>query len=78
MTINGIDLQAVVQLELDDVYRGRVMSLWVVLVIGVAAFSAVLMGLFADLVGIGSTLMFFSILGLTLFTMMLIFNGKKN
>ena len=31
MTINGIDLQAVVQLELNDTYRGRVMSLRVVL-----------------------------------------------
>lgn len=78
MTINGIDLQAVVQLELDDVFRGRVMSLWVVLVIGIAAFSAILMGLFADLVGIGTTLMFFSVLGFILFTMMLVFDNKKN
>jgi len=78
MTINGIDLQAVVQLELDDVYRGRVMSLWVVLVIGVAAFSAILMGLLVDLVGAGSTLMFFSVLGLSLFAIMLIFGNKEN
>ena len=64
MTINGIDLQAVVQLELNDTYRGRVMSLWVVLVIGLAAVSAIFMGAIGDIFGIENTLIIFSILGI--------------
>ena len=66
MTINGIDLQAVVQLELNDTYRGRVMSLWVVLVIGLAAVSAIFMGAIGDIFGIENTLIIFSILVLYL------------
>lgn len=76
MTINGIDLQAVVQLELNDSYRGRVMSLWVVLVIGIAAFSAILMGAIGDIIGIRNTLITFSLLGIISLIMFLLLSKR--
>ena len=77
MTINGIDLQAVVQLELNDTYRGRVMSLWVVLVIGLAAVSAIFMGAIGDIFGIENTLIIFSILGIISLSTLLLLLKKK-
>ena len=77
MTINGIDLQAVVQLELNDTYRGRVMSLWVVLVIGLAAVSAIFMGAVGDIFGIENTLIIFSILGIISLSTLLLLLKKK-
>ena len=56
MTIIAIDLQTSVQMALDDTYRGRVMSLWIVLVIGGAAMSAITLGFFADAFGMSATL----------------------
>lgn len=56
LTINGIDLQATIQIALSDTYRGRVMSLWIVLVIGGAAISAIALGFLADLVGMSAAL----------------------
>lgn len=55
-TTNGIDLQTSVQLALSDVYRSRVMSLWIVLVIGGAAMNAIALGFLADLFGMPGTL----------------------
>jgi MFS family permease len=55
-TINGIELQASMQVALDDAYRGRVMSLWIVLVIGGAAISAIGIGSLADALGMSSAL----------------------
>jgi MFS family permease len=56
LTINGIDLQASLQVALDDAYRGRVMGLWIVLVIGGAAISAIVIGFLADLLGMPTAL----------------------
>jgi MFS family permease len=56
LTINGIDLQASIQVALNDDYRGRVMSLWIVLVIGGAAISAIILGFLADIIGMSPTL----------------------
>lgn len=55
-TSSAIDLQTSVQLSLREAYRGRVMSLWVVLVIGAAAINAIVLGFFADIVGMSETL----------------------
>ena len=63
LTNNGIDLQATIQIELNDTYRARVMSMWVVLVIGGAAISAITLGAIADLVGMSTTLVGAGILG---------------
>lgn len=56
LTINTIDLQTSLQLALNDAYRGRVMSLWVLLVIGGIAVSAMLLGFFGDLFGVSAAL----------------------
>ena len=55
-TTNGIDLQTSLQLALSDVYRSRVMSLWILLVIGGAAVNAIALGFLADLFGMSGTL----------------------
>ena len=56
LTINTIDLQTSLQIALDDTYRGRVMSLWVVLVIGGIAVSAIALGFLADIFGMSAAL----------------------
>jgi NhaP-type Na+/H+ or K+/H+ antiporter len=43
-------------MTLDDAYRGRVMGLWIVLVIGGAAISAIGIGFLADLLGMSTAL----------------------
>jgi MFS family permease len=55
-TANGIDLQTSIQLTLSDSYRSRVMSLWIVIVIGGAAMNAIALGFLADLLGMPVTL----------------------
>ena len=53
------------------------MSLWVVLVIGLAAISAILMGAIGDILGIQNTLIIFSILGIiSLITLLLLLKKK--
>jgi MFS family permease len=56
LTINGIDLQASIQVALDDAYRARVMGLWIVLVIGGAAINAIGIGFLADIFGMSTAL----------------------
>ena len=53
------------------------MSLWVVLVIGLAAVSAIFMGAIGDIFGIENTLIIFSILGIiSLITLLLLLKKK--
>jgi len=66
ITNTGVDLQASIQLELGDDFRARVMSLWIVLVIGGAALSSIMLGLIADLVGMQYTLIGGGVVGLVL------------
>jgi MFS family permease len=66
LTNNGIDLQASIQIELTDTFRARVMSLWIVLVIGGAAVSAITLGFFADLTNMSATLIGAGIAGTAL------------
>jgi MFS family permease len=61
-TANAIDLQTSVQLSTSDAYRGRVMSLWVVVVIGFAAMNSIVLGFFADIVGMPETMIAAAIL----------------
>lgn len=68
-TVNGIELQASMQIALDDAYRGRVMSLWIVLVIGGAAISAIGIGSLADIFGISSALVTSGVTGAVLIGM---------
>ncbi|MEM7546504.1 MAG: MFS transporter [Pseudomonadota bacterium] len=59
-TIVGVTMQSVVQLALTDEYRGRVMSLWVMVGVGAAAIGGLLMGVVADLAGFAPTIWFAS------------------
>ena len=52
----GVSLQAAIQTELPDAYRGRVMSLWTVVAFGTVSIGAALIGGLAELSGIGTAL----------------------
>lgn len=55
-TVVGTGGQALAQLEVDERYRGRVLSFWTVLSIGAPAIGGFVMGALADWVGFGLTL----------------------
>ena len=52
LTMLSISLQSLVQMEIDDHYRGRVMGLWTTVSIGSGALGAVIMGAMTDLLGV--------------------------
>ncbi len=52
----GVSLQAAIQSDLPDAYRGRVMSLWIVVGFGTVALGALAIGGVAEWVGIGMAL----------------------
>ena len=52
ITIVAVSLQSMIQMELPDHYRGRVMGLWTMVSIGGGAVGAMLMGTIGDLFGI--------------------------
>lgn len=59
----GVTLQSVVQMNVGDAHRGRVMSLWVMVGIGAAAVGAILLGAAADLIGLPAALTAASLAG---------------
>lgn len=61
MTIIGTGCQALVQLVVDDAYRGRVLSVWTVISMGGPAGGAFLMGALADVFGFGFTFIAFAL-----------------
>ena len=65
-TMIGINMQATIQLTVDDDFRGRVMSLWMVTGIGTSALGALLLGTFADLIGLTQTLVGGGLIGIVL------------
>lgn len=54
----GVSLQAAIQSDLDDAYRGRVMSLWTVVGFGTVALGAGALGGVAEVIGLRAALMF--------------------
>lgn len=66
MTVTGTGCQALTQLTVADEFRGRVMSLWTVIAMGVPAIGAFLMGALADVLGFGPVLTLFGALALLL------------
>jgi MFS family permease len=63
-TMIGINMQSTIQLTVDDAYRGRVMSLWMVTGIGMSALGALVLGFFADNFGLSQTLIFSGLAGI--------------
>lgn len=59
----GVSLQSAIQSGLPDAYRGRVMSLWVVVGFGTVAVGAIGIGAAADVIGIGYALAIAGALG---------------
>ena len=51
-TLAGISVQTAIQIDLDDDFRGRVMSLWTMVSIGATATGAIILGSLADHIGI--------------------------
>ena len=60
----GIGVQTAIQIDLDDDFRGRVMSLYFMVAIGSAAFGAAVIGWLSDLVGFQATLTAFGVTAL--------------
>ena len=71
-TYSGISIQTAVQMDLPDSFRGRVMSIWTMINIGASAAGAMVLGAFADYVGISVGLSLASGIGITLFMVLLI------
>jgi hypothetical protein len=63
----AIDLQTAVQLAVSDAYRGRIMGIWIMLVIGGAAMNAIALGFIADIFGMPATLIGAAIVGAACF-----------
>jgi len=66
MTVIGTGSQALVQLTVDDAYRGRVLSIWSMVSLGAPSIGAFCMGAVAERLGFGWTLMVFSLTALLL------------
>ncbi len=62
----GVSLQAAIQSDLPDAYRGRVMSLWIVVGFGTVALGALGIGGLAEWVGIGPALAWAGAIGAVL------------
>ncbi len=52
VTAVAVSLQSMIQMELDDAYRGRVMGFWTMISIGGGAVGAMMMGVLSDLIGV--------------------------
>ncbi len=63
-TIAGIGSQTLAQWVVQDVFRGRIMSLWTVLSMGAPALGVFVMGALVDSVGFGFTLIGFALVAL--------------
>jgi hypothetical protein len=60
----GVSLQAAIQTDLPDAYRGRVMSLWTVVGFGTVAIGAAFIGAVAEIMQIGRALAVAGVVGL--------------
>lgn len=69
-TLSGISVQTALQIDLDDDFRGRVMSLWTMVSIGTTATGALCLGGLADYIGFSLALSLAGGLGAVLFTTM--------
>jgi len=61
LTVTGTGCQALVQLVVENEYRGRVLSLWTVIAMGAPAIGAFFMGVLADGYGFAPVLVGFSL-----------------
>jgi hypothetical protein len=64
MTVIGTGCQALVQMMIDDQYRGRVMSIWTVVSMGSPAIGALVIGGVSERFGLVPTLVGLAMLAL--------------
>ncbi|MFY0664722.1 MAG: MFS transporter [Natronospirillum sp.] len=62
MTVIGTGCQTALQLSVADSFRGRVMSIWTVITMGMPALGAVLLGALADQLGMAIVLLVFALM----------------
>ena len=60
----GITSQSILQISLQDEYRGRVMSLWTTVSFGAPAVGALLMGAIGEVSGTGAAVALIALIGL--------------
>lgn len=60
----GITSQSILQISLEDSYRGRVMSLWTTVSFGAPAVGALLMGALGETIGTGTAVVVIACIGL--------------
>jgi len=70
-TLVGINLQAAVQMQLDDHIRGRVMSLWMTVAVGGTALGALAVGVLIEYVGFTAALSGIGVGSLVIFAALL-------
>ena len=71
----GISIQSKIQLELKDVFRGRVMSIWIMINMGSAAFGSIIFGLVSDYLSIQMSHTVFGYSFIFLIVFLILFNN---
>jgi hypothetical protein len=71
-TLAGISVQTAIQMDLDDDFRGRVMSLWTMVSIGATDTGVIILGWLADYMGISLALSLAGTLGTVLLTIIVL------
>ena len=74
-TTIGISIQSKIQLELKDVFRGRVMSIWIMINMGSAAFGSIIFGLVSDYLSIQMSHTLFGYSFIFLIVFLILFNN---
>ena len=74
-TTVGISIQSKIQLELKDVFRGRVMSIWIMINMGSAAFGSIIFGLVSDYLSIQMSHTVFGYSFIFLIVFLILFNN---
>ena len=74
-TTIGISIQSKIQLELKDVFRGRVMSIWIMINMGSAAFGSIIFGLVSDYLSIQKSHTVFGYSFVFLIVFLILFNN---
>lgn len=77
-TIVGVSMQSVVHMQLEDSYRGRVMSLWVMTGVGGSALGAMGLGLLVDAVGLGPAKLISAAIGFLVLVLLLAQYRRRN
>ena len=74
VTTIGISIQSKIQLELSDTFRGRVMSVWVMINMGSAALGTIIFGFVSDYLTIQMTQVVFGYIFIILIVFLISIN----